>query len=113
MALPVVNINGTVVSPPEMRFTKAGKGVATLRVATNRYTKTDDGWEPAESCFIDCDSWGPQAELMADNLDKGDRVMITGTLRQDEWEAEDGSKRSKHKVTVQAWAVVPKQNDVF
>ena len=35
-----------------------------------------------------------QAEHLADSLSKGDRVMVTGRLRQRSWETPDGERRS-------------------
>ena len=38
--------------------------------------------------------WRGQAEHLADSLGKGDRVMVTGRLRQRSWETAEGEKRS-------------------
>jgi single-strand DNA-binding protein len=38
--------------------------------------------------------WRGQAENLADSLGKGDRVMVTGRLRQRSWETPEGDKRS-------------------
>jgi single-strand DNA-binding protein len=38
--------------------------------------------------------WQSQAEHLADSLSKGDRVMVTGRLRQRSWETPEGDKRS-------------------
>jgi single-stranded DNA-binding protein len=38
--------------------------------------------------------WRGQAEHLAESLGKGDRVMVTGRLRQRSWETSDGDKRS-------------------
>ena len=38
--------------------------------------------------------WRGQAEHLADSLSKGDRVMVTGRLRQRSWETPEGEKRS-------------------
>jgi single-strand DNA-binding protein len=38
--------------------------------------------------------WRGQAEHLADSLGKGDRVMVTGRLRQRSWETPEGDKRS-------------------
>ena len=38
--------------------------------------------------------WRGQAEHLADSLAKGDRVMVTGRLRQRSWETPEGDKRS-------------------
>ena len=39
-----------------------------------------------------------QAEHLADSLSKGDRVMVTGRLRQRSWETPEGDKRSVTEV---------------
>jgi single-strand DNA-binding protein len=38
--------------------------------------------------------WRGQAEHLADSLGKGDRVMVTGRLRQRSWETAEGEKRT-------------------
>jgi single-strand DNA-binding protein len=38
--------------------------------------------------------WRGQAENLAESVTKGDRVMVTGRLRQRSWETPDGEKRS-------------------
>jgi single-strand DNA-binding protein len=38
--------------------------------------------------------WRGQAEHLADSLTKGDRVVVTGRLRQRSWETPEGDKRS-------------------
>ena len=38
--------------------------------------------------------WRDQAENLAESLGKGDRVMVTGRLRQRSWETSEGEKRS-------------------
>jgi single-strand DNA-binding protein len=38
--------------------------------------------------------WRGQAEHLAESLGKGDRVMVTGRLRQRSWETSEGEKRS-------------------
>jgi single-strand DNA-binding protein len=42
--------------------------------------------------------WRGQAEHLADSLSKGDRVMVTGRLRQRSWETPEGDKRSVTEV---------------
>jgi single-strand DNA-binding protein len=44
------------------------------------------------SCEINI--WRGQAQHLANSLAKGDRVMVTGRLRQRSWETPEGDKRS-------------------
>jgi single-stranded DNA-binding protein len=40
----------------------------------------------------------PRTDACAEHLAKGRQVAVTGRLTYREWEAKDGSKRSKHQV---------------
>jgi single-strand DNA-binding protein len=42
--------------------------------------------------------WRGQAEHLADSLSKGDRVMVTGRLRQRSWETPEGDKRAATEI---------------
>ena len=54
----------------------------------------DGTWRDGETSFFKVDVWRGQAEHLADSLSKGDRVMVTGRLRQRSWETPEGEKRS-------------------
>jgi single-strand DNA-binding protein len=47
-----------------------------------------------DTSFLKVNVWRGQAEHLADSLSKGDRVMVTGRLRQRSWETPEGEKRS-------------------
>ena len=57
-----------------------------LRKRTGRKTGTAPQPDPY--------AWRGQAEHLADPLTKGDRVMVTGRLRQRSWETPEGDQRS-------------------
>ncbi|MEJ2497639.1 MAG: single-stranded DNA-binding protein, partial [Sulfurovaceae bacterium] len=42
------------------------------------------------------------AEIVGEYLKKGSQVLIEGRLVLDQWTAQDGSKRSKHSVSVES-----------
>ena len=44
--------------------------------------------------------WGDQAERAAARLQKGDRVVVTGTLVSRTWTSEDGAERRKLEVAI-------------
>lgn len=97
MALPNITLIGNLVADPELRHTQAGKPVVTLRVACNDRKKNDAGeWVDGESVFLDVTSWR-SPEAINTQLSKGSKVLIVGTLRQDNYE-KDGQKRTSYKV---------------
>jgi single-strand DNA-binding protein len=48
--------------------------------------------------FVDVATFGAGAEARAEYLEKSRQAAVIGRLVYREWEAKDGSKRSKHQV---------------
>lgn len=88
-----VNLIGRLARDPEMRATASGTGVCGLRIAIDRYGEGAD--------FVDVTAFGKLAEVCEQYLEKGRPVGVSGRLHYSEWEAEDGSTRSKHEVIAQ------------
>jgi single-strand DNA-binding protein len=87
-------IIGNLVEDPEVRFTNTGIAVTNLRVAVTQRVQQDGQWRDGETNFFKVNVWRGQAEHLADSLAKGDRVMVTGRLRQRSWDTPEGDKRS-------------------
>jgi single-strand DNA-binding protein len=87
-------IVGNLVDDPELRFTGNGTAVANFRVAVTQRIQQDGEWRDGETSFFKVNAWRGQAENLTDSLTKGDRVMVTGRLRQRSWETPEGDKRS-------------------
>jgi single-strand DNA-binding protein len=68
--------------------------VANLRVAVTQRIQQDGEWRDGDTSFLKVNAWRGQAEHLADPLAKGDRVIVTGRLRQRSWETPEGEKRS-------------------
>jgi single-strand DNA-binding protein len=68
--------------------------VTNLRVAVTQRIQQDGQWRDGDTSFFKVNVWRGQAENLAESLGKGDRVMVTGRLRQRSWETPEGEKRS-------------------
>jgi single-strand DNA-binding protein len=68
--------------------------VTNLRVAVTQRVQQDGQWRDGDTSFFKVNVWRDQAEHLADSLAKGDRVIVTGRLRQRSWETPEGDKRS-------------------
>ena len=79
---------GRLTKDPEVRYTQAGKAVASFTLATDRHTK-----EGQQADFIPCVAWEKLAEIIGNNLSKGREVLVEGRLQVRSYEAQDGSKR--------------------
>ena len=53
---------------------------------------------PEAVCFVDVVVWGRQAETASEYLTKGSPAFIEGRLQFDQWENQEGEKRSKLRV---------------
>jgi single-strand DNA-binding protein len=50
---------------------------------------------------VDCQAFGRQAENINKYMSKGRALFVEGRLTFNSWTAQDGTKRSRHKVTVE------------
>ena len=82
---------GRLVKDPECRYTQTGKCVASFTLAVNRPVKSEDGKNEAD--FINCVLWGKTAEVVANHVHKGQRLLVEGRLQIRTYDAQDGSKR--------------------
>ena len=87
-------IVGNLVDDPELRFTNTGIAVTNLRVAVTQRVQQDGQWRDGDTSYFKVNVWRDQAQNLAESLAKGDRVMVTGWLRQRSWETPEGDKRS-------------------
>jgi len=96
-----ITVTGNLTADPELRFTPAGAPVAQFTVASNERYKDGSGqWADGPTSFVRCNAWRDLAEHCAESLTKGDRVIVTGILRQRDYEAKDGSKRTVWELAV-------------
>jgi single-strand DNA-binding protein len=89
-----VFLMGNLTRDPELRYTPNGAAVTKFGLAVNRKYKQGDEWKK-DACFVDITVWGKSAENCAEYLTKGKMVLIEGRLQFQQWETEDGQKRSK------------------
>jgi single-strand DNA-binding protein len=97
---------GNLTRDPQLTYTPTNTAVADFGLATNRKWTGKDGSQKEETCFVDCRAFGKQAENINKYLKKGMPVFIEGRLSFDSWTSQDGTKRSKHRVTVESFKFV-------
>jgi single-strand DNA-binding protein len=76
-------------SEPKIRYTQSGQAVASFAVFIKR--KNKDGEQ--ESTPINVTAWGDMAENIVANVQKGDRVLVTGRLQENTWTDKEGNER--------------------
>jgi single-strand DNA-binding protein len=98
----VITIVGNLVDDPELRFTPSGAAVAKFRIAsTPRFMdKQTNEWKDGESLFLSCNVWRQAAENVAESLQRGMRVIVSGRLKQRSYETKEGEKRTVYEIEV-------------
>ncbi len=101
-----VLLMGNLTRDPELRYTASNQPVAQIGLAVNRYYTSGSGEKKEETTFVDCEAWGRTAELINQYFTKGRPIFIEGRLKLDQWEDQQGQKRSRHKVVVESFQFV-------
>ena len=91
-----ITIIGNLTDDPELRFTPSGAAVAKFRVASTPRTldRASGEWKDGEPLFLSCTVWRQAAENVAESLQRGARVIVSGRLRQRSYETKEGEKRT-------------------
>jgi single-strand DNA-binding protein len=89
-----ITIVGNLVDAPNCGSPTPASPWRTCGVAVTQRIQQDGEWRDGDTSYLRVNVWRGQAEHLADSLAKGDRVMITGRLRQWSWETPEGERRS-------------------
>lgn len=92
---------GNLTRDIELKYTQGGSAIGNTAIATSRKFKSATGEQKEEILFVDLTFFGRTAEIANQYLRKGSKVLVDGRLKLDTWNAQDGSKRSRHSVTVE------------
>ncbi len=92
----IITVIGNLTDDPELRFTPSGAAVAKFRVASTPrfFDKSSSEWKDGEPLFLSCTVWRQAAEHVAESLQRGTRVIVSGRLRQRSYETREGEKRT-------------------
>ena len=102
---------GNLTRDPELRVTSSNHTICKLGLAVSRNYSTRDGEKREETTFVDIDVFGKQAEVISKYMRKGRPIMIEGRLRFDQWETNEGQKRSKLGVILENFQFLGSRDD--
>lgn len=93
-----ISITARLTADPQQR-TVGELEICDLRVAIPR--RKGSGGEDRGAVFVDVTAFGPLAGICGKYLSKGRRIAVDGRLELDEWAAQDGSQRRRHKIVAE------------
>jgi single-strand DNA-binding protein len=102
---------GNLTRDPETRVTANGNTICKLGLAVSRAYSTRDGERREETTFVDIDAFGKQAEVITKYMRKGRPLMVEGRLKLDQWETNEGQKRSKLGVVLENFQFIGGRDD--
>lgn len=98
-----ITVVGNLTGDPELRFTPTGAAVANFTVASTPRTfdRSTNEFKDGETLFMRCSVWREAAENVAESLQRGARVIVTGRLVSRSWDdKETGQKRTVMEMQV-------------
>ena len=88
-----VILHGRLTGDPVLRFTKSQKSVASFQIAVNRdFSEGTD--------FFRCVTWNELGETMKKYLAKGSEILVSGSLRNNNYTDNNGNEREGVEIVV-------------
>lgn len=98
---------GNLTRDPQLKYLPNQSAVVDFGIACNRRWKGPNGEDREEVTFVDVSSFGKQAEVLNEYMQKGKAIFIEGRLKFDSWEdKQGGGKRSKLSVVIENFQFV-------
>lgn len=89
-------IEGRLTKDPEYTITKNEKALCTFTIAWNEKI---GGFK--NTLFLDCISWGKNADMVAKYFVKGQAIVVCGKLITNMWNGKDGKSYQRNKLSIE------------
>jgi len=89
---------GRLGKDPEVKYTPDGKAISSFSLATSKKFNKD-GNKNERTEWHNIQAWGKVAEICAEYLKKGSKILCEGEINYQEWE-KDGKKNWKTVITI-------------
>ncbi len=102
-----VILAGNMTRDPESRALPSGQALTKFSLAINRSYTTKEGEKREEVTYVDIESYGKQAEVIAKYCSKGSGILVEGRLKLDSWDdKKTGEKRSRLGVVLENFTFI-------
>jgi single-strand DNA-binding protein len=99
-----MHVAGVVATNPLVRTFDDGRQVMSFRVASTsrRYDNATKSWVDGQTLWVKVSCWRELAANAAESVRKGDRLVVWGRVRTEQWKGEDGGQRSDLAIEAEA-----------
>jgi single-strand DNA-binding protein len=110
MTINRVLLIGNLTGDPEL--IEAGKSkIVNASLANHQFFENGQEERQEVTTFVEIKIWGSSAENFAKFARRGQEILVEGSLRQDRWEDDQGSKRTKLYLNVMSWQFAQRKNE--
>ena len=95
-----VLLMGNLTRDPQLSYLPSQTPVVEFGIAVNRKWTSKEGQSKEEVCFVDCRAFSRLAENINKYMRKGRPIFVEGRLVYETWTAQDGTKKSRHRIVV-------------
>lgn len=95
-------LSGNLGRDPELR-THGGDNILNFAIGVATGTR-----EKPETMWVDCALWGKRSTSLQPYLFKGSRVTVSGPLKLEEYQAKDGTTKTRLRMSVDQLDLPPK-----
>jgi single-strand DNA-binding protein len=105
MGNPDITVIGRLAADPEFK-NFGGNSIAKFRVITSDRRKNEDGkWEDVNTSGWNVAAWNNVADSCKGILEKGQEVVVFGTIKEDLWTDKEGNNRKSVEINASNVAV--------
>lgn len=109
MNLNQVNLIGRVTKKPELKALPSGIKTCSFSLATNRNWKDKEGAKKEDVEFHNLVSFAKTAETIAQWVEQGQLLFVTGRLQTRMWEDKEGGKKNyRTEIVIEQFQFGPK-----
>jgi single-strand DNA-binding protein len=95
----VTTLVGNLVKDPESKDFGQDKNVTNIRIAcSDRVPDGKGGWKDGNTAYYNVSAWRSLGKYMASTLKKGDRVIVTGKIKYNEFKKNDGTNGHSYEI---------------
>lgn len=92
---------GNLTRDCELKYMQSGSAIATFSLAVNQ-TYVSNGQKTDNVYYFDIAVFGKMAESLSQYLTKGKKVAVSGHLKQDRWQDNQGQNKSKVSIVAES-----------
>lgn len=104
MPINQITIEGNVGTDPELKFNN-DETLATFSLANTPWSKAKG---EGETMWFRVTFWNRKADLVMDNIRKGDKVLVVGTFKSSTYTDKEGNTKTSLDISGTEFAIMPR-----